>query len=307
MTLEDLDWERGEIVVRGKGQRLERLPLPAEVGAALACYLRDVRPACATRRVFIRMKAPLQGLAGPVRHLLHRSARAPARRVEPRVQGGSPVAALACHRSASPRRVSERDRSTAASPTADDHTDLRQGGHCGAARHRAAVAEGCVMSKLQAALDEYLAVHRALGLQAAPGRPPAAALRRLRRSPGRCVHHHRTRIGMGDAARRCAARPVGEPPGDGASLRAVLQRDRSAHHRAAAGLASPPIPSSRPLHLSRRGDHAPARGRPAPAVRHRSAASYLRHALRPVRGHRTAGQRSRCDSTATTSISSTAC
>jgi site-specific recombinase XerC len=28
MTLEDLDWERGEIVVRGKGQRLERLPLP---------------------------------------------------------------------------------------------------------------------------------------------------------------------------------------------------------------------------------------------------------------------------------------
>ncbi|WP_456660785.1 tyrosine-type recombinase/integrase [Bradyrhizobium sp. JR3.5] len=28
MTLDDLDWERGEILVRGKGQRLERLPLP---------------------------------------------------------------------------------------------------------------------------------------------------------------------------------------------------------------------------------------------------------------------------------------
>ena len=66
MTLDDLDWERGEIVVRGKGQRLERLPLPEEVGAALACYLCDVRPACATRRVFIRMNAPRQGLAGPV-------------------------------------------------------------------------------------------------------------------------------------------------------------------------------------------------------------------------------------------------
>lgn len=66
MTLEDMDWERGEMVVRGKGQRLERLPLPADVGAALACYLCDVRPACATRRVFIRMKAPQQGLAGPV-------------------------------------------------------------------------------------------------------------------------------------------------------------------------------------------------------------------------------------------------
>jgi len=66
MTLDDLDWEQGEIVVRGKGQRLERLPLPEEVGAALACYLCDVRPACATRRVFIRMNAPQQGLAGPV-------------------------------------------------------------------------------------------------------------------------------------------------------------------------------------------------------------------------------------------------
>lgn len=66
MTLEDLDWERGEIVVRGKGQRLERLPLPEDVGAALACYLCDVRPACATRRVFIRMNAPQRGLAGPV-------------------------------------------------------------------------------------------------------------------------------------------------------------------------------------------------------------------------------------------------
>jgi site-specific recombinase XerD len=66
ITLEDLDWERGEIIVRGKGQRLERLPLPADVGEALACYVCDVRPACASRRVFIRMKAPRRGLAGPV-------------------------------------------------------------------------------------------------------------------------------------------------------------------------------------------------------------------------------------------------
>jgi site-specific recombinase XerD len=66
MTLDDLDWERAEIVVRGKGQRLERLPLPEDVGAALASYLCDVRPACATRRVFLRMKAPQRGLASPV-------------------------------------------------------------------------------------------------------------------------------------------------------------------------------------------------------------------------------------------------
>jgi site-specific recombinase XerD len=66
MTLDDLDWECGEIVVRGKGQQLARLPLPTDVGAALVNYLRRVRPVCSTRRVFIRMKAPRRGLAGPV-------------------------------------------------------------------------------------------------------------------------------------------------------------------------------------------------------------------------------------------------
>jgi integrase len=44
MTLDDLDWERGEILIRGKGQRLERLPLPKEVGTALVHYLRARSP-----------------------------------------------------------------------------------------------------------------------------------------------------------------------------------------------------------------------------------------------------------------------
>jgi integrase/recombinase XerD len=62
MTLDDLDWERGEILVRGKGQRLERLPLPKDIGTALVQYLRQVRPTCSTRKVFIRLKAPHRGL-----------------------------------------------------------------------------------------------------------------------------------------------------------------------------------------------------------------------------------------------------
>jgi site-specific recombinase XerD len=64
MSLDDLDWEAGEFIVRGKGDRLERLPLPRDVGAALAHYLRYVRPPCSSRRVFIRMKAPHCGLSG---------------------------------------------------------------------------------------------------------------------------------------------------------------------------------------------------------------------------------------------------
>ena len=62
LTVDDLDWERGEVLVRGKGQRHERLPLPKDVGAALVHYLRHVRPACATRTVFVRLHAPRHGL-----------------------------------------------------------------------------------------------------------------------------------------------------------------------------------------------------------------------------------------------------
>src|SRR5216117_2614109 len=61
MTLDDIDWEAGEIVVRGKGARHERLPLPRDVGEAIATYLRCWRPRCATRRLFVRLKAPIRG------------------------------------------------------------------------------------------------------------------------------------------------------------------------------------------------------------------------------------------------------
>jgi site-specific recombinase XerD len=73
MTLDDLDWESGEIVVRGKGQRLARLPLPADVGTALANYLRHGRPACSTRRVFVRIYAPHTGLlcTSPIRAIVY--------------------------------------------------------------------------------------------------------------------------------------------------------------------------------------------------------------------------------------------
>ncbi len=61
MTLDDIDWEAGEVVVRGKGSRHERLPLPRDVGAAMATYLQRWRPACTTRRLFVRLKAPIRG------------------------------------------------------------------------------------------------------------------------------------------------------------------------------------------------------------------------------------------------------
>jgi len=66
MVLEDIDWASGDIVVRGKSAREDRMPMPHDVGQALAAYLREGRPRCASRRVFIRAHAPHQGFAGPV-------------------------------------------------------------------------------------------------------------------------------------------------------------------------------------------------------------------------------------------------
>jgi site-specific recombinase XerD len=61
LTLDDLQWETGELLIRGKGARHDRLPLPHEVGEAVAVYLRHSRPPSATRQVFIRMRAPRRG------------------------------------------------------------------------------------------------------------------------------------------------------------------------------------------------------------------------------------------------------
>jgi site-specific recombinase XerD len=66
LTLDDLDWEAGLVTVRGKGKRVSQMPLPSEVGAAIADYLSTGRPLCSSRRVFIRGKAPLTGFANSV-------------------------------------------------------------------------------------------------------------------------------------------------------------------------------------------------------------------------------------------------
>jgi site-specific recombinase XerD len=63
LQLDDVDWRAGELVVVGKGRRAERLPLPVDVGEALAAYLAAGRPATAQDRcLFVRVKAPHRGL-----------------------------------------------------------------------------------------------------------------------------------------------------------------------------------------------------------------------------------------------------
>jgi integrase/recombinase XerD len=66
LELGDLRWRAGEIVVRGKGPRRDRLPLPRDVGAAIATYLRTDRPSASCRRVFLCSRAPRRGFARSV-------------------------------------------------------------------------------------------------------------------------------------------------------------------------------------------------------------------------------------------------
>jgi integrase/recombinase XerD len=61
IKLEDLDWRAGEIIVRGKRDRQDRLPLPVDVGRALVSYLQRRGPS-EIRAVFLRMHAPAGAL-----------------------------------------------------------------------------------------------------------------------------------------------------------------------------------------------------------------------------------------------------
>jgi len=58
LTLADVDWRSGQLQVRGKGDRVERLPLPVDVGEALVGYLTGGRPRSDYRAVFLRIRNP---------------------------------------------------------------------------------------------------------------------------------------------------------------------------------------------------------------------------------------------------------
>jgi integrase/recombinase XerD len=64
LRLDDLDWRRGELTVHGKGNRHDRLPLPADVGQAIVAWLTAGRPdtTAGGREVFMRVRAPQQAL-----------------------------------------------------------------------------------------------------------------------------------------------------------------------------------------------------------------------------------------------------
>lgn len=65
LRLEDLHWENGEILVRGKGEQLDRLPLLQQVGESIVQYLHVARGESDSRSLFLRHRAPRVGLQDP--------------------------------------------------------------------------------------------------------------------------------------------------------------------------------------------------------------------------------------------------
>jgi integrase/recombinase XerD len=62
LRVDDLDWRRGEALIHGKGGRVDRLPVPVDVGQALVSYLRRRGRFEGSRALFLKVLAP----AGPL-------------------------------------------------------------------------------------------------------------------------------------------------------------------------------------------------------------------------------------------------
>jgi integrase/recombinase XerD len=141
LTLEDVDWRHGELTVRGKGHREDRLPLPADVGGAVVDYLQHARPAAAQgRTVFVRAQAPYRALTST---------------------GVTTVVLTAAHRAGLGRITAHRLRHTAATAM------LHAGG---------SLAEiGQVLRHRRAATTALYAKVDAAGLRALARRWPGAA------------------------------------------------------------------------------------------------------------------------------------
>jgi len=62
LQLEDCDWDSGHLRLRSKNRREQLLPLPIDVGAAIAAYLKQGRPTSTDRHLFLLSRAPIRGL-----------------------------------------------------------------------------------------------------------------------------------------------------------------------------------------------------------------------------------------------------
>ena len=161
LRLQDIDWRAGELSVRGKGGRVDRMPLTSDVGAALADWLRHGRRASAFREVFLRTTGPDAPMKRQSIVMVPRCAS---------VRAGIPVVGahrlrhrVACRVLAGGGSLAEvaellRHNDHASSAIYAKSRPVRAGGGGAALASR-----GAAMTALHEAVDRYLAIRRGLG------------------------------------------------------------------------------------------------------------------------------------------------
>ena len=252
LELDDIDWSQGWLRVHGKGRQERPLPLPHDVGEAIASYLKDGRPESTCRRVFLRSRAPFDGLRSQQRHLPDRPPRDRPRRDRGEGHRLASTASCACRRHAAPGALADGDRPGAAASQPRGHAAIREGRSGRLARGRPAVAGRAAMTSLREGVSEYLELRRSLGFRLKKDELLPWGLCRLHGTASRHAHHGEAGGAMGAAAgfdrpelsRRTAAR--------GAQLRALPHPERSPHRNPGHGSAaaardqpSSPISSAR--------------------------------------------------------------
>ena len=292
LGLDDVDWRRGEIAVLGKGNRAERLPLPAEVGAAIAGYLRRGRPGTAQgRSVFVRVHAPHRALT---------------------TGGVTMVVFDAAQRAGLGRIHAHRLRHTAATAMLQAGSPLAEVGQV--LRHRSALTtaiyakvdrdalavlarpwpvdgvRGCVVTgPLREGLADYLALRRALGYRLArPEKLLGQFLDHLEQA-GEATDHRRGGAGLGAATGSWRLELVGLPALDGARVRHLPARPGPGARGAGRGVAAAAPAPGQPVLVFRRRHRRADRGHRLAAQP--AAAGHVRHADRVAGGDRDPGGR----------------
>nr|WP_246689308.1 tyrosine-type recombinase/integrase [Mesorhizobium sp. M8A.F.Ca.ET.207.01.1.1] len=202
LSLDDIDWQSGSVLVHGKGRRQAMMPLRHDVGAAIVAYIRHGRPASPCRRLFLRMLAPHVGFAsGRAITMIAKEALERAG-----IHGYAHHGAhLFRHSLATDllRSVGQlcRDRPVASSPEHRQHKDLCQARHREAARTEPALAGRCPMSRLRTALERYVGMRQGLGIQVSWPRSTVVGFRHLHGGSRRRDRHHGAGNEVGDVDR----------------------------------------------------------------------------------------------------------
>ena len=110
LELDDIDWRAGVLTVRGKGRYHDRLPLPPDVGEAIASTCANIAQHCTTRRRFHPQQGASPRFCPPEFRQYDCLPRIKESRAATRPQGGTSPATLPGHRNASSRGVHGRDR-----------------------------------------------------------------------------------------------------------------------------------------------------------------------------------------------------